>query len=253
MLGSRSTSVLKMLPVARLGKSGYDCPFYTFQRAASSSGGPGFGNEGPKQNNKKRTIYTAGVIAAIAGMAYGYKVYHDEKAKCDGKGGCEEDKCDSQCLHKMDKEEELIAKANNDLEKALKDVKPKAMEATESALKAYCEAVVAIKIFMEKAYCAIEDENLDSPRFEEIWCAVYEAAVKRCANVKDALQKGQCAWELLCKLREIIENGKNCKYTSCNPLLITAEETLVCAERELLNAKAKMDCVQSESRLVEQF
>jgi len=35
----------------------------------------------------------------------------------------------------MDKEEELIAKANQDLEKALKDVKPKAMEATEAALK----------------------------------------------------------------------------------------------------------------------
>lgn len=27
----------------------------------------------------------------------------------------------------------------------------------------------------------------------------------------------------------------------------------MCAERELLNAKAKMDCVQSESRLVEQY
>lgn len=36
----------------------------------------------------------------------------------------------------MDKEEAMIAKANNDLEKALKDVKPKAMEATEAALKA---------------------------------------------------------------------------------------------------------------------
>lgn len=35
----------------------------------------------------------------------------------------------------MDKEEEVIAKANQDLEKALKDVKPKAMEATEAALK----------------------------------------------------------------------------------------------------------------------
>lgn len=72
-------------------------------------------------------------------------------------------------------------------------------------------------------------------------------------KVKDALTKGQCAWELLCRLREIIENGKNCKYTSCNPLLITAEEALLCAERELLNAKAKMDCMQTESRLVEQY
>ena len=72
-------------------------------------------------------------------------------------------------------------------------------------------------------------------------------------QVKEAIQKGQCAWELLCKLREIIENGKACKYTSCNPLLITAEEALLCCERELLNAKAKMDCVQSESHLVEQY
>jgi len=67
------------------------------------------------------------------------------------------------------------------------------------------------------------------------------------------MTKGQCAWELLCRLREVIENGKNCKYTQCNPLLITAEETLLCAERELLNAKNKMDCIQSESRLVEQY
>ena len=67
------------------------------------------------------------------------------------------------------------------------------------------------------------------------------------------MTKGQCAWELLCRLREVIENGKSCKYTQCNPLLITAEETLLCAERELLNAKNKMDCIQSESRLVEQY
>jgi len=153
----------------------------------------------------------------------------------------------------MDKEEELIAKANQELEKALKDVKPKAQEATESALKAYCEAAELIKLFMDKAYCAIENDSLDSPQFEEIWCDVYETAVKRCEKVKDAMTKGQCAWELLCRLREVIENGKNCKYTQCNPLLITAEETLLCAERELLNAKNKMDCIQSESRLVEQY
>lgn len=35
----------------------------------------------------------------------------------------------------MDKEEEMIGKANSELEKALKDVKPKAVEYTESALK----------------------------------------------------------------------------------------------------------------------
>lgn len=45
---------------------------------------------------------------------------------------------DSDCLRKMDREEEIIAKANSDLEKALKDVKPKAMEYTEAALKVQC-------------------------------------------------------------------------------------------------------------------
>jgi hypothetical protein len=35
----------------------------------------------------------------------------------------------------MDREEEMIAKANSELEKALKDVKPKAVEYTEAALK----------------------------------------------------------------------------------------------------------------------
>jgi hypothetical protein len=37
----------------------------------------------------------------------------------------------------MDKEEELIARANAELEKALKDVKPKAVEATDLALKVF--------------------------------------------------------------------------------------------------------------------
>jgi len=212
------------------------------------------GGEG-KSNGKKKGLYAAiGTAAAVGGLAYAYKVFTDEQASCAGKDDKCEKKCeDSTCLHKMDKEEEMIAKANQDLEKALKEVKPKAMEATESALKAYCEAADLIKQFMDKAYCAIEEDNLDSPRFEEVWCEVYEIALKRCEKVKDAIQKGQCAWELLCKLREVIENGKACKYTSCNPLLITAEEALLCAERELLNAKAKMDCVQSESRLVEQY
>jgi hypothetical protein len=106
---------------------------------------------------------------------------------------------------------------------------------------------------MDKVYCAIEEDNLESPRFEEVWCDIYDTALKRCEKVKDAILKGQCAWEMLCRLREVIENGKACKYTSCNPLLITAEEALLCAERELLNAKSKMECTQSESRLVEQY
>ena len=37
---------------------------------------------------------------------------------------------------------------------------------------------------MDKAYCAIEEDNLDSPRFEEVWCEVYELALKRCEKVR---------------------------------------------------------------------
>jgi len=195
--------------------------------------------------------------AAVAGTAFFFldKEHHigPLTVHC-AEEKCSEKKCeDSACLRKMDKEEELIAKANSELESALKDVKPKVVSYTEDALKAFCDASALIKEFMDKAYCAIEEDGVDSPRFEEVWCDVYDVAVKRCAKVKEALQKGQCAWELLCRLREVIENGKSCRYTHCNPLLITAEETLLCAERELLNAKSKMDCIQAESRLVEQY
>ncbi|CAG7819505.1 unnamed protein product [Allacma fusca] len=213
-------------------------------------------NDDDRSPRRKKLVAAFGTVLAASGLALAYKVYQDDFS-VEYKAQCAEDDCkkceDSTCLRRMDKEEELIAKANQELEKALKDVKPKAQEATEAALKAYCEASDLIKQFMDKAYCAIENDNLDSPQFEEVWCDVYETAVKRCEKVKDAMNKGQCAWELLCRLREVIENGKNCKYTQCNPLLITAEETLLCAERELLNAKNKMDCIQSESRLVEQY
>jgi len=210
-------------------------------------------NEDDRSPRKKKLFSAFTTVLAAGGLVYAYKT----DLNLEYTAHCAEDQCkkceDSACLRRMDKEEELIAKANQELEKALKDVKPKAQEATEAALKAYCEASELIKQFMDKAYCAIENDSLDSPQFEEVWCDVYETAVKRCEKVKDAMTKGQCAWELLCRLREVIENGKNCKYTQCNPLLITAEETLLCAERELLNAKNKMDCIQSESRLVEQY
>jgi len=45
---------------------------------------------------------------------------------------------------------------------------------------------------MDKAYCAIEEDNLDSPRFEEVWCEVYDAALKRCEKVRV-----HYAWSLL--------------------------------------------------------
>lgn len=147
----------------------------------------------------------------------------------------------------------MIQKANQELERALRDTKGKAIEFTEAALKAYCDAIEAIKIFMNKVYCAVEEENLDSPRFEEVWCDVYEALTKRCDLAKSAMEKGQCAWELLRRLREVIENGKACKYTQCNPLLKTAEDTLICAEKELCSKKACMDQLLKESRVVEQY
>ena len=74
----------------------------------------------------------------IGGLAYAYKVYTDEQAGCSGKdkdSSCEKKECDDSCLHKMDQEEEVISKANQDLEKVLKEIKPKALEATECALK----------------------------------------------------------------------------------------------------------------------
>ncbi|CAL8109995.1 unnamed protein product [Orchesella dallaii] len=167
---------------------------------------------------------------------------------------CEEKKCDqSDCLRKQDREEELIAKANSELEKALRDTKPKAVEFTEAALTAYCDAIESIKLFMNKTYCAIEEESLESPRFEDVWCDVLDAAKKRCEAAKTAMEKGQCAWELLRRLREIIDNGKACKYTSCNPLLVTSEETMLCAEKELCGKKATMDLLLKESRVVEQY
>lgn len=185
------------------------------------------------------------------------------KAHCAGDGcedkkkskdQCEDKKCEnSECLRKTDREEELIAKANMELEKALKDTKGKAIEFTEAALKAYCDAIAAIKVFMNKTYCAVEEETLLSPRFEDVWCDVYEALKKRCELAKTALEKGQCAMELLRRLREIVENGKACRFTKCNPLLVTAEETLNCAEKELCAKRTEMDVLLKESRVVEQY
>lgn len=167
---------------------------------------------------------------------------------------CKEKECDqSDCLRKTDKEEEMIRKANQELEKALRDTKGKAVEFTDTAIRAYCDAIEALKIFMNKTYCAVEEESLDSPRFEEVWCDVYDWMIKRCDLSKQAMEKGQCAWELLKRLRDVIENGKNCRYTQCNPLLVTAEETCNCAEKELCAKKQQMDALLKESRVVEQY
>ncbi|CAL8111288.1 unnamed protein product [Orchesella dallaii] len=136
---------------------------------------------------------------------------------------------------------------------ALKEIKSKVIENTDAAMKAYCEVIAVMQDYIDQSYVAIDADNLESPKYEEYWCCVYDLAKTRCDKVKDALQKGQCAWELLCRLREVIESGKNCKYTSCNPLLVTAEECLTCAEKELLNLKSKMDCIASEHDLVELY
>jgi len=218
------------------------------------------------RNFASKLIATVGAILGIgSGVAYHamsdrnsifYDYYKVACAKSQGGGGedCVEKKCeDSACLRKMDREEEMILKANADLEKALKEIKSKAIEYTEAAMKAYCEAIVLMQEYLDQSYCAIDADQMESPKFEEYWCCVYELAKKRCEAVKDALTKGQCAWELLCRLREVIESGKACKYTSCNPLLVTAEECLCCAEKELLNLKSKMDCIQSDHDLVELY
>lgn len=208
----------------------------------------------------------AAVGAIIGGLTGGKAMWNDENVqtdllkhfrascapKCEDK--CVEKKCeDTPCLRSMDCEEELIIKANADLEAALKDVKSKAVEYTEAAMKAYCEAIKIMKEYIDNAYCIIDNDDLEPPMYEEAWCCLYKVAKERCEKVKDALQKGQCAWELLCRLREVIEAGKACKYASCNPLLVTAEEALTCAEKELLNLKAMMDCVNSDHELVDQY
>jgi len=167
---------------------------------------------------------------------------------------CQERKCEtSDCLRKTDCEEEIIQKANCELEKALKDTKGKAVDYTENALKAYCDAIAAIKEFMNKVYCAVEDEDLESPHFDQVWADVYKSLKTRCDLAKIAMEKGSCAWELLKRLREVIEAGKTCRYTSCHPLLVTAEETLVCAETELCAKKTEMETLLKESRPVEQY
>ncbi len=181
------------------------------------------------------------------------------QAACARGCGCDDDECvdkkceDSPCLRSMECEEELIMKANAELETALKEIKAKAIEYTEAAMKAYCAAIKIIQEYMDQGYCLIDTDDLEPPEYEEAWCCLYKIAKERCEKVKDALEKGQCAWELLCRLRECIQNGRNCKYTSCNPLLDIAEQSLLCAEKELLNLKAKMDCVQSEHEMVEQY
>lgn len=179
----------------------------------------------------------------------------DEKCGCKKKKcECKENKCEeSECLRKTECEEELIRKANSELDHALLETKGKAVEFTEAALKAYCDAIQMIKLFIDKVYCAVEEENLDSPRFVEVWCDVHKTLTKRCDLSKKAMEKGQCAWELLNRLRDIIECGKCCKYTSCNPLLVTAEETLICAEKEICDKKKMMEDLLKESRVVEQY
>lgn len=173
----------------------------------------------------------------------------EEENKC-----CKPKKCeDSDCLRKSEQEEELIKKANCELEKALRETKCRAVEFTEEALKAYCCAIDATKKFMDKVYCATEDATIDSPGFDDSWFDVKNWMCRRADLAKSALEKGQCAWELLRRLGDIIENGRLCKYTSCNPLLCTAEETLVCAEKELCAKKKEMDDLLKESRVAEQY
>jgi len=258
------------------------------QSAPPPPNGPNFEPPSSPKKNYAGIMAAVGGFLACGGIGYIYKTYTDNEkfgvlsdqkkwtlgkfgwqeqtkfhipevtlnklyASCAPKEDCAPKCEDSSCLRILDKEEELISRANGELEKALREVKGKAVEATEVALKAYCETTDIIKLFMDKVYCALSQDNMESPRFEEVWCDVYETALKRCEKVIDAMRKGQCAWELICRLREIIENGKACKYTQCNPLLLTAEESILCAERELLNAKSRMECVQSDSPLVEQY
>lgn len=233
-------------------------------------------NEYGSSFSRSKWSLASGLFAAAVGtiIGLGSKLFVDHKstdsswkgffhAACATKSGCEckeEEKCverkceDSPCLRSMECEEELIRKANADLEYALKETKAKVVEYTEYAIEAYCAAIKIMQQYMNNAYCLLDvSDNLEPQKYEEAWCCIYNIALERCAAVKDALQKGMCAWELLCCFREIIEEGKNCKYTSCNPLLPLAEETFDCAEQKLLELKKRMDDVSSQHKMVEQF
>lgn len=237
----------------------------------------GSGNSDSGTSSLKNALLAAigGLLAIGSGAVYrsmvddksifaGYYLAHcgpcdNPCAGKDGEGGggeppCVEKKCeDSPCLRKLDCEEQNIIKANGDLERVLKDVKSKAIEYTEAAMKAYCEAIDLMQQFLNQGYCVIDNDDLEPPAYEESWCCVYDIAKKRCEKVRDALEKGQCAWELLCRLREVVEAGKACKYTKCNPLLCIAEEALGCAEKELLALKSKLDCITSDHEMAEQY
>lgn len=225
-----------------------------------------FLHEGNRSSGQGNTKASGGFSASLFAAAIGTLIGFGGKSLLSGEGVvdraacacppkpecCVEKKCeDSACLRKMECEEEKIIKANCDLEKALKAVKCNAVEFTEAAMKAYCAAIKIVKEYQDTAYCIIDNDELSPPEYEETWCCLYKTAKERAEKVKDALQRGQCAWELLCRLRETICDGKNCRYTACNPLLVTAEEALTCAERELLNLKAKLDCVQSDHDMVD--
>lgn len=95
--------------------------------------------------------------AAMAGTAFFFvnRESHINPfiVQCADNKDCEKKCEDAPCLRKLDKEEELIARANAELEKALKDVKPKVVEYTEAALKAFCEASELIKQFRQSILC----------------------------------------------------------------------------------------------------
>jgi len=159
-------------------------------------------------------------------------------------------KCEDTCLHKLDWVEERVIKANEDLEKAITDTKSKAADFMEVAKKSHREAIVLMDEYLKYAYLIIENEKLESPIYEELWCKIYKIAMKRCEKVKEALENRQITGELLCRLKEVVAKGKNCKYTCHNPYLRGVDECIKCAEDELTKLMAEMDNVHSEHRLV---
>lgn len=183
------------------------------------------------------------------------KCAESPKNKCQCNKKCPEKSCDglSECLQQTNQEDEIIRQANAELETALKDARKKLVELTEAAVKAYCAAIEALKIYIDKVYCASETLSLEFPRFDEIWCDVAAARDKSCQLVKDALEKGDCAWALITRYREIIENGRACHYTRCNPLLETSEKVLCCAEKEFCAKRKAAECLMQEARAAEQF
>lgn len=159
----------------------------------------------------------------------------------------------SLCLRACENREEQISKANACLTKKLMEAKDLAVTYTETALKSYCDAMDAMQTFIDKTYCAAEEETLDNPRFNSIWKDVsnYLALKRKLANI--AVSHAECAVQAWRRLECIIDKGRACELTCWNPLLEAHETTLRCGFGELCDKKQEFEILLAETKLSEKY